>query len=376
MANPRRFTDQQIIDAADQLLKNGKNINGTSLRTEIGGGRPDAIMSRYRELVEEGVITESGVLITTEDTNQEKTHDLPPEIAEMQNVMLGDFAMMVERINNLAHNIVEARLNKAIETAKLQTEEAIKKQAQAEEDMKSAYEQAEDTADQLEDAEERNASLKETNIGLTHERDNALTMIGELKAQLTDLKAELTQTNNQLRKAQETNTQLASANSALEQSLSTTEFRTQELSNDLTNVKDALQERTIELAGLAKDLEFEQVANRKLLDEKTVISQQLVDSQEAHKKAESDKASAESNFIATNRELNVQKERVTELQGAVKALQTDIKAKDAEKDQLQSTLSDTRSNLATVTAENKQLSADKERLETALTAANKDKTKG
>ncbi|WP_256896383.1 hypothetical protein [Vibrio alginolyticus] len=45
MARERAFSDQQVVEAANALLVEGKNINGTSLRNKIGTGRPSALMA-------------------------------------------------------------------------------------------------------------------------------------------------------------------------------------------------------------------------------------------------------------------------------------------------------------------------------------------
>jgi hypothetical protein len=46
----------QVLEAANALLMEGKNINGTSLRNKIGTGRPSALMGVYKELESEGKI--------------------------------------------------------------------------------------------------------------------------------------------------------------------------------------------------------------------------------------------------------------------------------------------------------------------------------
>ncbi|GBL01870.1 hypothetical protein VH1709_contig00082-0008 [Vibrio harveyi] len=106
MARERAFSDQQVIEAANALLVEGKNINGTSLRNKIGTGRPSA----FKELEGSGQILAP---MLPDSTEQAISHqECPPEIAERLSVMLGDVELLVHQINDHAHYTVEQRLNK------------------------------------------------------------------------------------------------------------------------------------------------------------------------------------------------------------------------------------------------------------------------
>ena len=88
MARERAFSDQQVIEAANALLVEGKNINGTSLRNKIGTGRPSVLMSVFKALEDSGEILAP---MLPDSTEQTITHqELPPEIAERLLVMLNN----------------------------------------------------------------------------------------------------------------------------------------------------------------------------------------------------------------------------------------------------------------------------------------------
>lgn len=152
MARERAFSDQQVIEAANALLVEGKNINGTSLRNKIGTGRPSALMSAFKALEDSGEILAP---MLPDSTEQTITHqELPPEIAERLSVMLGDVEQLVHQINDHAHYTVEQRLNQAIAEANERAANAAKREAESIQEQDKALEQ-------LEDALEANADLQE-----------------------------------------------------------------------------------------------------------------------------------------------------------------------------------------------------------------------
>ncbi len=102
MARERAFSDQQVIEAANALLVEGKNINGTSLRNKIGTGRPSALMFAFKELEGSGQILAP---MLPDSTEQAITHqELPPEIAErlqkQTNVPLTQQSVKRNRLKN------------------------------------------------------------------------------------------------------------------------------------------------------------------------------------------------------------------------------------------------------------------------------------
>lgn len=103
-----------------------KNINGTSLRNQIGVGRPTALMNAYEELKEKGLIETPQVDIV--ESNEIKHQVLPPEIADQTAIVLADIERMIHSINDHAHFTVEQRLNGAINEANVRASEAAKRE--------------------------------------------------------------------------------------------------------------------------------------------------------------------------------------------------------------------------------------------------------
>lgn len=153
MARERAFTDQQVIEAANALLVEGKNINGTSLRNKIGTGRPSALMAVFEVLDDAGEIFAPSLPGSTEQTLTQQ--ELPQEVAEMMSVMLGDIERLVHQLNNHAHYTVEQRLNQAIAEANERVANAAKREAESIQEQDKAFEQLEDALDTVMERDER-----------------------------------------------------------------------------------------------------------------------------------------------------------------------------------------------------------------------------
>lgn len=161
MARERAFTDQQIIDAANELTLSGKNINGTSLRNKVGAGRPSTLFDVYQQLNKKGSIA-----IHTEPTEQQPEitqQMLPAEIDSMLSVALADIENIVQQINNNAHYVIEQRLNSAINEANERAADAAKRQAEVEIEMESAFNHVEDMREELEATKENETNTNKQN---------------------------------------------------------------------------------------------------------------------------------------------------------------------------------------------------------------------
>lgn len=213
MARERTFTEQQIIGAVTQLMIDGKNINGTSLRNHIGAGRPSALMSAYEELKEKGMI-ETPQLDIVEQT-EIKHQVLPPEIADQASIVLADIERMIHNINDLAHFTVEQRLNNAINEANIRASEAAKREADSLDQQNKAFEQLEDALDEIDNMTEKMEQLQQeinelrTKYELSeNNRKNIELVNNDLKHQDHENKNKISelQSNNQI--LEQTNTQL------------------------------------------------------------------------------------------------------------------------------------------------------------------------
>ncbi|PSU25391.1 hypothetical protein CTM88_17800 [Photobacterium aquimaris] len=117
----------------------GKPINGNALRRLVGSGRPSSLMSVYKALAECGKVQ----LPTAQqrETQIIESHDLPIEIKDELDAGLLAITSMITRCNDIAHHVVEQRLNKATQEAKdarIAAETAI---ADAEENESKAWDE-------------------------------------------------------------------------------------------------------------------------------------------------------------------------------------------------------------------------------------------
>ncbi|WP_234498145.1 DNA-binding protein [Vibrio maritimus] len=165
MARERAFSDQQVIEAANALLVEGKNINGTSLRNKIGTGRPSALMDVYRELEGEGQILAPTVPDTTEKALVHQ--ELPPEVADKLSIMLADVEHLVHQINDHAHYTVEQRLNNAIAEANERAADVARREAESIQEQDKAFEQLEDALEKIADLQQRLKDAEQENSKLS-----------------------------------------------------------------------------------------------------------------------------------------------------------------------------------------------------------------
>jgi chromosome segregation ATPase len=200
MARERGFTDEQIIAAADQLAAAGKNINGSSLRAIIGVGRPKNLIDTYENLMKNGVIQVKNEVV---DTAQEMVHqELPPEIADMRSVVLGDVDSMINRINDLAHHTVEQRLNGAIKEANKRAADAAIREAESVKEQEKAFDQVEDVLDTVDAVNKEKEILNNLKTQLKSSLDISLSETKSAEKTITERDQRIGAAGKQLNEAQ------------------------------------------------------------------------------------------------------------------------------------------------------------------------------
>lgn len=179
MARPTSFKESDIISAANELNRANKNINGTSLRKIVGAGRPDALMTMYNELLEQGKI--STIEKQHEVAEVVDVRELPAEVEESLNSAVESLKNVVMQCNDIAHNVVEGRLSAAIEKAKAEEILAAEEVEKAQLDLTAAYNEIEQLR------EEHQAELDQLNDKLAKlNQENS-----DLKLELTSIKQSL-----------------------------------------------------------------------------------------------------------------------------------------------------------------------------------------
>ena len=251
MARERAFTDEQIAAAAAELQKDGKAVNGTSLRNKIGVGRPSLLLSVYEELCKKGTVIVPKQVEKQAET--ERHYDLDPAVAEMRDVLLGDLDVMIQNINNAANACAENKLRAAVVEATELKVFAEQQVADATERETAAYNESEDLRDLI---DERDETIKEK-----------LTLITTLRDQLSDMHRALevskAQTKAQEEVVVERNTRIKELNDKFDRAVSAKDAALSEKSEAIGEVR-ALTKQSNQLA---LDLEAEKTKNERLTAE-------------------------------------------------------------------------------------------------------------
>ncbi|MDK9754902.1 DNA-binding protein [Vibrio sp. D173a] len=271
MARERVFSDQQVIEAANALLVEGKNINGTSLRNKIGTGRPSALMSAFKALEDSGEILAPMLPDSTEKTI---THqELPPEIAERLSVMLGDVEQLVHQINDHAHYTVEQRLNQAIAEANERAANAAKREAESIQEQDRAFELLEDVLEANTDLQEllkkehkENSQLNAALNVAKNETKAALDTISERDERLADMQKQITTMQKQLNTAESDKAKAQGQVEQLVKQLGEKSVEMVELNANLKNSEKELGSLQGQTTSLTEQVVNQKAANNQLQD--------------------------------------------------------------------------------------------------------------
>ncbi|NWK15185.1 hypothetical protein HX771_03520 [Vibrio parahaemolyticus] len=338
MARERAFSDLQVKEAANALLVEGKNINGTSLRNKIGTGRPSALMSAFKALEDSGEILAPMLPDSTEQTIIHQ--ELPPEIAERLSLMLGDVEQLVHQINDHAHYTVEQRLNQAIAEANERAANAAKREAESIQEQDKAFEQLEDALEANADLQEQlklehkensqanaalNVAKSETKAALdtVSERDERL---AEMQKQIASMQKQLNTAESDKAKAQgqveSLNKQLSETGQELKAALSdlSSSQQTQAKSeSQVEQLNKQLEEKSEEMAKLNANLKTSEKELGSLLGQVSSLTEQIANQKAANDqlqgKFDEEKAAhirAESRIESLNSELNKKNESLLE----------------------------------------------------------------
>lgn len=293
MARNKGYTEDDVIRAVAELMEQGRNINGSSLRSIIGTGRPANIFATYEALVEEGKIDQSRQLQVEE--NPEKEYDLPPEIIEAREVILADMSTIFARVNNLANSLAEKRLSAAVNQAKEMAKVSSERLAAVEGEMDQAFNQIEDQAETIE--------------SLENEVSTHLKTIGDLEKKVAVF-------TNRIETLEIEGGRLSQDNEERRQEVRTLQTENSEQFTQIANLTSsskALEDSNVELNQKLSD---EQQANKQLQGKIDDLEGRLI-------QADKEKVEAESQASANLRLLNDAKERLGELKEDIKQIRED-----------------------------------------------------
>ncbi|MFL7013689.1 DNA-binding protein [Enterovibrio norvegicus] len=261
MARVRAFTDEDVIDAANALLREGKNINGTQLRNRVGSGRPEKLYEVYQKLV-------ADKQINTEDLSAPTVNDvaLPAEVLEMKGDVIKLLNTMITNINNQAHRNAEKYFMGIVKEAESTALSAEARMNDMELEMTRAFEQVEDANDALEELNTKyktvvdELEVSQTALSTATQQIEGMRKDAErMTRNLENVTTELDITNSSLTKERETNqslkqdaqyrnTEIEALNTALK--TATNDFKTQGVTLSETVIE---RERALELVNQRTD---------------------------------------------------------------------------------------------------------------------------
>jgi chromosome segregation ATPase len=173
MARPKSYTQNDIINAANQLIEKGTEISGWQLREIIGHGRCDTLYKDLKQLIEQGHINlpdKSSIEVQPTVQEDPKVLPLPIEVQESLKLIEGQlssllFALVTE-LNASTDTHYEHLTRARLLESKTIAEEAIKKLVAAEENLLI-------TEDRVKVQVELNEQLEQDNIALEEQLSTA-----------------------------------------------------------------------------------------------------------------------------------------------------------------------------------------------------------
>ncbi|WP_300180345.1 hypothetical protein [uncultured Aliivibrio sp.] len=193
MARPKSYTQNDIINAANQLIEKGTEISGWQLREIIGHGRCDTLYKDLKQLIEQGHINlpdKSSIevpqpaIAVLEDP---KVLPLPIEIQESLKLIEGQLSSLlfalVTKLNASTDTHYEHLTRARLLESKTIAEEAVKKLVAAEENLLI-------TEDRVKVQVELNEQLEQDNIALEEELGTAEQQCTEHLATLKSMRNE------------------------------------------------------------------------------------------------------------------------------------------------------------------------------------------
>ncbi|MGR6861947.1 hypothetical protein ACU5EH_17430 [Aliivibrio salmonicida] len=191
MARPKSYTQNDIINAANQLIEKGTEISGWQLREIIGHGRCDTLYKDLKRLIEQGHIKlpdKSSIEVQQPAVQEDpKVLPLPIEIQESLKLVEGQLSSslvtLVTQLNVLTDTHYEHLTRARLLESKAIADEAVTKLITMEENLLI-------TEDRVKAQVELNEQLEQDNIALEEELGTAEQQCTEHLATLKSMRNE------------------------------------------------------------------------------------------------------------------------------------------------------------------------------------------
>lgn len=310
MARDRGFSIEDVKKAATELLAEGKNINGTSLRKKIGTGRPSALIAAYSELLDKGAISIPAQIDKAEPI---KRRELPQDVNDQLSSLLEQASEMVHQINDYANHLAELRLNNAVleateaaANATLKVEESLAQQADAFEANEDLKDEIESLKGRLQSANDEISQLKIDKVELSSKLAASMSKVKDRDAAI----AEQTKTLKKHKVALET---AEKGRVKAEGQVTLLETRVTQLESDLSEFNKT--------TGM---LEQAQTQIESMSTEIATLTGRVQDANDAKTKALNNQASLESTISGLNKELETVRGDLSSSQTYVGQLQAQV----------------------------------------------------
>lgn len=302
MANHRSFTNQDLLNAASELEKQGKPINGNALRRIVGSGRPSSLMDAYNELLAVGKIQLPEK--NNKETDTIESYDLPSEIKEELELGLQAITSMITRCNDLAHHVVEQRLNKAIDEAKKARIDAENAMAEANDNESKAWDEVDSIQTELKSTQDLNDSQAKRIIELEQQLKASEKTITTMQLNIDNLNKDLGDTKSKLESA--------------EKHSATTNGKLAEIRNQLANTQKELEAER----GLIANLTNEQ---KELMKNTGTLEGQLKSAKLQTEKATYERDTAVKDALLLNDRVKLLTVEKTEIESTLEAVRSELK---------------------------------------------------
>lgn len=268
----RKFTDAEVIAAGEQLLAGGRKVNGWALRTTLGGGRPETLLSVWQRH-HTGV---PGGAIPTRPLPEEATAIIETAVAKQTKAMQDALAGALDLVAAAARKEVVLELEQARqEIARLEAEQddASGVLEGLEADQERSQQQMDGLANELQLKDSQLGALAEENASLAERLAEAEGQAQLARDQLAESQAELSLALAQKASAEAASVEHQRSASAAEERLADTQVELREMRNRLAIARSEADSA----AGQIQEMERTRAQDLEILTELRVENRALGD---------------------------------------------------------------------------------------------------
>ncbi|MFD1006775.1 hypothetical protein [Oceanisphaera ostreae] len=248
----KSYTEQDIVEAVQVLLDNGKAINANSLCVTIGRGRPDNIYADYQKMVENGMLQLADKQQDTALVEKSiETKPLPQKVIDKISDMKNELEVMIRLCNDEAYYTQEQRVTSEIKKSRHEVEIAQLAVQEADSDLYNTLlklevseEKYEVLTEQLTEAQDELKQAKEELSEITKIRDKILKdkeILNIYRAEgariVTEIQAQLKLKKQEVVDSSAVNAQLAEKLAKREQALEYSTAQYQGIAEELDKIK-------------------------------------------------------------------------------------------------------------------------------------------